>query len=171
MACRIIQSSEFHARHLKNWIIVYVYLVLFRYTVICSGYKIPGYFSELSSGKYTAQFKRFYDSSYALTHVWVSMAFRSHFSISGHHMKHYLVHNVLLNCNKYLFIPTLYGNLKFHNLIIISSIPYRTRQARSLSRRATQFWEKTNSKQTLTFFRAQSFILSSCLVWLWFVVI
>ena len=42
------------------------------------------------------------------------MAFRSHFSISRHHMKHYFVHNVLLYWNKYLFIPTLYGNLKFH---------------------------------------------------------
>ena len=28
------------------------------------------------------------------------------------------VHNVLLYCNKYLFIPTLYGNLKFHNYSI-----------------------------------------------------
>ena len=37
------------------------------------------------------------------------------------------------------------------NSIIIPSIPYRTRQARSLSRRATQFWEKTNSQQTLTY--------------------
>ena len=37
-----------------------------------------------------------YDSSYAMTHVWASMAFRSHFSISGHHTKHYFVHNVLL---------------------------------------------------------------------------
>ena len=46
------------------------------------------------------------------------MAFRSHFSISRHHMKHYFVHNVLLYCNKYLFIPTLYGNLKFHNYSI-----------------------------------------------------
>ena len=35
--------------------------------------------------------------------------------------------------------------------IIIPSIPYRTRQARSLSLRATQFWEKTNSQQTLTY--------------------
>ena len=33
-------------------------------------------------------------------------------------MKHYFVHNVLLYCNKYLFIPTLYGNLKFHNYSI-----------------------------------------------------
>ena len=47
------------------------------------------------------------------------MAFRSHFSISRHHMKHYFVHNVLLYyCNKYLYIPTLYGNLKFHNYSI-----------------------------------------------------
>ena len=30
-----------------------------RYTVISPGYKIPGYFSELSSVKYTAQFKNF----------------------------------------------------------------------------------------------------------------
>ena len=30
-----------------------------RYTVISPGYKIPGYLSELSSGKYTAQFKNF----------------------------------------------------------------------------------------------------------------
>ena len=52
------------------------------------------------------------------SHVWVSMAFRSHFSISRHQMKHYFVHNVLLYCNKYLFIPTLYGNLKFHNYSI-----------------------------------------------------
>ena len=83
------------------------------------------------------------------THVWVSMAFRSYFSISGHNMKHYFVHNVLLYCNKYLFIPTLYGNLKFHNYSI-HTIPYRTRQARSLSRRATQFWEKTNSQDKFT---------------------
>ena len=40
--------------------------------------------------------QEFYDSSYALTHVWASMAFRSHFSISGHHTKHYFVHNILL---------------------------------------------------------------------------
>ena len=46
------------------------------------------------------------------------MAFRSHFSISRHHMKHYFVHNVLLYCNKYLFIPTLYGNLQFHKYSI-----------------------------------------------------
>ena len=37
------------------------------------------------------------------------------------------------------------------NSIIIPSIPYRTRHARSLSLRATQFWEKTNSQQTLTY--------------------
>ena len=30
-----------------------------RYTVISPGYKIPGYFSELSSGEFTAQFKNF----------------------------------------------------------------------------------------------------------------
>ena len=52
------------------------------------------------------------------TDIWVLMALRSHFSISGHHVKHYFVHNVLLYCNKYLFIPTLYGNLKFHNYSI-----------------------------------------------------
>ena len=35
------------------------------------------------------------------------------------------------------------------NSISIPSIPYRTRQARSLSLRATQFWEKTNSQQNI----------------------
>ena len=70
------------------------------------------------------------------------------FSISRHHMKHYFVHNVLLYCNN-IFISLHYTEIL--NSISIPSIPYRTRQARSLSLRTTQFWEKTNSQQTLTY--------------------
>ena len=88
-----------------------------------SGVKIPGYFSELSSGKYTAQFK---NHTTARMH-WHMYGFQWHFGVifpsqdtiwSIKPPGHYFVHNVLLYCNKYLFIPTLYGNLKFHNYSI-----------------------------------------------------
>ena len=51
--------------------------LLHRYTVICPGYKIPGYFSELSSGKYTAQFKNFMP---ARMH-WYMFGFQWHFGV------------------------------------------------------------------------------------------
>ena len=118
------------------------------YTVICPGYKIPGYFFGVIIRKIHRAVQEFNDSLYALTHVWVSMVFRIHFSISGHHMKHYFVHNVLLYCNKYLFIPTLYGNLKFHNYSIH---PYHTEHGRlGVFHGEPPNSEKTNSQQTLT---------------------
>ena len=48
-----------------------------RYTVICPGYKIHGYFSELASGKYTAQFKNF---TTARMH-WHMYGFQWHFGV------------------------------------------------------------------------------------------
>ena len=69
--------------------------------------------------------QEFYDSSYALTHVWAArwaaMAFRSHFSIRTPYEALFCSQCITLlafYCNKYLFIPTLHGNLKFHNYSI-----------------------------------------------------
>ena len=89
--------------------------------------------------------QEFYDNSYALIRVWASMAFRSHFSISGHHTKHYFVHNIFTSfyCNKYLFIPTLRGNLKFHNYSI-HAIP-------NTALLGVFHGEPPNSQQTLTY--------------------
>ena len=77
--------------------------------------------------------QEFYDSLYALTHAWASMAFRSHFSISGH------IRSIVLFTMYYF--PAINISLSLHyteilNSIINPSTPYRTRQARSLSRRA-----------------------------------
>ena len=71
------------------------------------------------------------------------------------------VHNVLLYCNKYLFIPTLYGNLKFHNYSIhTNTIPNTAGSehgAISSSVLGVFHWEppnsekRQNSQQTLTY--------------------
>ena len=50
--------------------------------------------------------------------------------------------------NIFLSLSTLYGNLKFHNYSI-HTIP-NTAGSESYTA-ATQFWEKTNSQQTLTY--------------------
>ena len=91
-----------------------------RCTVIYPGYIIPGYFFELSSMKYTAQFKNF-------------MTPRMHWhmhglnGISESFFHQDTIRSIILftmyyvtsfYCNKYLFIPTLHGNLKFHNYSI-----------------------------------------------------
>ena len=72
------------------------------------------------------------------------MAFRSHFPSQD------TIGSIILFTMYYFTAINIFLSLHYTvilNSIIIPSIPYRTRQARSLSRRATQFWEKTNSQQ------------------------
>ena len=92
-----------------------------RYTVISPGYKIPGYFSELSSGKYTAQFKNF-TTARMHRHMY---GFQWHFgvifpsqdtiwSVILFTMYYFTAINIFLS----LHYTSLYGNLKFHNYSI-----------------------------------------------------
>ena len=121
---------------------------LARYTVISPGYKIPGYFSELSSGKYTAQFKNFT----TVRMHWHMYWFQWHFGVIFPSQD--TIWSIILFTMYYFTAIHIFLSLhytKILNSIIIPSIAYRTRQARSLSLRATQFWEKTNSQQTLTY--------------------
>ena len=119
-----------------------------RYTVISPGYKIPGYFSELSSGKYTAQFKNF-TTARMHRHMY---GFQWHFGVIFPSQD--TIWSIILFTMYYFTAINIFLSLHYTeilNSIIIPSIPYRTRHARSLSLRATQFWEKTNSQQTLTY--------------------
>ena len=119
-----------------------------RYTVISPGYKIPGYFSELSSGKYTAQFKNF-TTARMHRHMY---GFQWHFGVIFPSQD--TIWSIILFTMYYFTAINIFISLHYTeilNSIIIPSIPYRTRHARSLSLRATQFWEKTNSQQTLTY--------------------
>ena len=122
--------------------------IRFRYTVISPGYKIPGYFSELSSGKYTAQFKNF-TTARMHRHMY---GFQWHFGVIFPSQD--TIWSIILFTMYYFTAINIFLSLHYTeilNFIIIPSIPYRTRHARSLSLRATQFWEKTNSQQTLTY--------------------
>ena len=128
-----------------------------RCTVIYPGYIIPGYFSELLSMKYTAQFKNFttarmHRHMYGLQwHFGVIFVFPSQDTIRCI-ILFTMYYFTSFYCNKYLFIPTLHGNLKFHNYSI-HTIP-NTAGSESSRRElpgATQFWEKTNSQQTLAY--------------------
>ena len=124
------------------------YDVDYRYTVISPGYKIPGYFSELSSGKYTAQFKNF-TTARMHRHMY---GFEWHFGVIFPSQD--TIWSIILFTMYYFTAINIFLSLHYTeilNSIIIPSIPYRTRHARSLSLRATQFWEKTNSQQTLTY--------------------
>ena len=182
-----------------------------RCTVIYPGYIVPGYFSELSSMKYTAQFKNFTTARMHWhmpgTHVWaqgrsqphspgwarvplssffpqilINLSYFSsnfthflpHFGSPGGRLAHpgrpWLRHCMGFNgisesffhqdtirsiilftmyyitsfyCNKYLFIPTLHGNLKFHNYSI-HTIP-------NTALLGVFHGEPPNSQQTLTF--------------------
>ena len=119
-----------------------------RYTVISPGYKIPGYFLELSSGKYTAQFKNF-TTARMHRHMY---GFQWHFGVIFPSQD--TIWSITLFTMYYFTAINIFLSLHYTeilNSISIPSIPYRTRQARSLSLRATQFWEKTNSQQTLTY--------------------
>ena len=103
-----------------------------RYTVISPGYKIPGYFSELSSGKYTAQFKNF-TTARMHRHIY---GFQWHFGVLF-----FISWSIILFTMYYFTAINIVLSLHYTeilNSIIIPSIPYRTRQARSLSLRATQ---------------------------------
>ena len=130
-----------------------------RCTVIYSGHIIPGYFSELSSMKHTAQFK---NCTTARMH-WHMNGLQWHFEVifpSQDTIRSFILFTMYyftsFYCNEYLFIPTLHGNLKFHNHSI-HTIP-NTAGSESFTEShpepppgATQFWEKTNSQQTLTY--------------------
>ena len=118
------------------------------YTVISPRYKIPGYFSELSSGKYTVHFKNF-TTARMHRHMY---GFQWHFGVIFPSQD--TIWSIILFTMYYFTAINIFLSLHYTeilNSIIIPSIPYRTRQARSLSLRATQFWEKTNSQQTLTY--------------------
>ena len=124
------------------------HMTVYRYTVISPGYKIPGYFSELSSGKYTAQFKNF-TTARMHRHMY---GFQWHFGVIFPSQD--TIWSIILFTTYYFTAINIFLSLHYTeilNSIIIPSIPYRTRHARSLSLRATQFWEKTNSQQTLTY--------------------
>ena len=121
---------------------------VYRYTVISPGYKIPGYFSELSSGKYTAQFKNF-TTARMHRHMY---GFQWYFGVIFPSQD--TIWSIILFTMYYFTAINIFISLHYTeilNSIIIPSIPYRTRHARSLSLRAAQFWEKTNSQQTLTY--------------------
>ena len=97
--------------------------------------------------------QEFYDSSYALTHVWLQWHFGVIFP-SQDTIRSIILFTMyyvtIFYCNKYLFIPTLHGNHKFHrDSIIIPSTPYRTQHcSESFTERHP---EPTNSQQTLTY--------------------
>ena len=106
------------------------------YTVISPGYKIPGYFSELSSGKYTAQFKNF-TTARMHRHMY---GFQWHFGVIFPSQD--TIRSIILFTMYYFTAINIFLSLHYTeilNSIIIPSIPYRTRHARSLSLRATQF--------------------------------
>ena len=107
----------------------------YRYTVISPGYKIPGYFSELSSGKYTAQFKNF---TTARMH-WHMYGFQWHFGVIFPSQD--TIWSIILFTMYYFTAINIFYSLYYTEIlksIIVPSIPYRTRQARSLSLRATE---------------------------------
>ena len=78
------------------------------------GITIPGYFSGFSPINISRSSRIVWQIVCTDTCM-VSMAFQGHYYS---HQAYYFVHNVLLYCNKYLFIPILHGNLKFHNYFI-----------------------------------------------------
>ena len=105
-----------------------------RYTIISPGYKIPGYFTELSSGKYTAQFKNF-TTARMHRHMY---GFQWHFGVIFPSLD--TIWSIILFTMYYFTAINIFLSLHYTeilNSIIIPSIPYRTRQARSLSLRAT----------------------------------
>ena len=116
------------------------------------GITIPGYLLELSSIKYTAQFKNF---TTARMH-WHMYGLQWHFGVIFPSQD--TIWSIILFTMYYFAAINIF--MEILNSIIIPSIPYRTRQARSLSRRATQFWEKTNSQQTLTYYLWQFSVLN-----------
>ena len=110
-----------------------------RYTVISPGYKIPGYFSELSSGKYTAQFKNFTTARMHRHMYW----FQWHFGVIFPSQD--TIWSIILFTMYYFTAINIFLSLHYTeilNSIIIPSTPYRTRHARSLSLRATQILRK-----------------------------
>ena len=101
-----------------------------RYTVISPGYKIPWYFSELSSGKYTARFKNF---TTARMH-WHMYGFQWHFRVIFPSQN--TIWGIILFTMYYFTAINIFLSLhytKILNSIIIPSIAYRTRQAGSES--------------------------------------
>ena len=123
-----------------------------RYTVISPWYKIPGYFWELSSGKYTAQFKNF---TTARMH-WHMYGFQWHFGVifpSQDTMWSIILFTMYYFTAINIFLFLHYTEIL--NSIIIPSIPYQTRQARTESFTESHpiLRKDKYSQQTLTYDR------------------
>ena len=93
-----------------------------RYTVLSPGYKIPGYFSKLSSGKYTAQFKNF-TTARMHSHMY---GFQWHFGVIFPSQD--TIWSIILFTMYYFTAINIFLSLHYTeilNSIIIPSRPYR----------------------------------------------
>ena len=100
----------------------------YRCTVIYPGYIIPGYFSELSSiHEIHRAVQEFLVRQLVCTDTCMGFKKKRYFSESLIFPSQDTIRSIVLftmyyltsfYCNKYLFIPTLRGNLKFHNYSI-----------------------------------------------------